>query len=353
MKGPVNLEQPDYVIEERSVSRAARPAMRQPQSRDEAIKFWLATLKSNGVRERTRENYQEIVRTLPADWPLDQWTLLDWWNDLVNTNRKGGPLKPSTRSVRARVVKQFLQWAETTGALDENPWVRSGIVAPKPPIGEPRKKIFTDEELDLLFNGCRLRNWWEHRLYTLMRLSLRGGLRAGEPCRLIWDDIEWDRPTPDVITIRLQETKGSGIHGKPEEIVLTGSAVTALRSWYHRQGSLGQSGPTKYVFPTASWTQHYHKRIPHFTGKPYTRYLFSVDLKEHAQRVGITRNVHPHMFRHSMGTAHYDQFGDLEATRIAMRHKKSDTTRLYMDRDKVREHVLELERKFTLGEGSA
>ncbi len=60
----------------------------------------------------------------------------------------------------------------------------------------------------------------------------------------------------------------------------------------------------------------------------------SRDLKGYATRAKISKNVHPHILRHSFGTLFYKATQDLVKTQLALRHRDISSTMIYVHIEK-------------------
>ncbi len=76
-------------------------------------------------------------------------------------------------------------------------------------------------------------------------------------------------------------------------------------------------------------------------GKPLTRVMIFLIIKDLAHRAGITKNISPHTFRHSFATHLVEGGADLRAVQQMLGHESITTTEIYthLDREYLRETV--------------
>src|SRR6218665_3398649 len=78
-------------------------------------------------------------------------------------------------------------------------------------------------------------------------------------------------------------------------------------------------------------------------GKPLTRVMIFLIIKELAERAGIHKNISPHTFRHSFATHLIEGGADLRAVQEMLGHESIATTEIYthLDRDYLKQIVQE------------
>ncbi|NCI46000.1 site-specific tyrosine recombinase XerD [Sediminibacterium soli] len=74
-------------------------------------------------------------------------------------------------------------------------------------------------------------------------------------------------------------------------------------------------------------------------GKPLSRVMIFYIIKDLARKAGITKNIHPHTFRHSFATHLVEGGADLRAVQEMLGHESITTTEIYthLDRDYLRD----------------
>lgn len=86
-------------------------------------------------------------------------------------------------------------------------------------------------------------------------------------------------------------------------------------------------------------------------GKPLTRVMIFIIIKDLALRAGITKNISPHTFRHSFATHLVEGGADLRAVQQMLGHESITTTEIYthLDREYLRETVYKFHPAFHQG----
>lgn len=83
-------------------------------------------------------------------------------------------------------------------------------------------------------------------------------------------------------------------------------------------------------------------------GKPLSRVMIFIIIKELAQKAGITKTISPHTFRHSFATHLVEGGADLRAVQEMLGHESITTTEIYthLNREFLRETILKYHPRF-------
>jgi integrase/recombinase XerD len=141
-----------------------------------------------------------------------------------------------------------------------------------------------------------------HRDLCLITLMLNAGLRASEALHLRARDIDW---TSGQIMVR--EGKGK----KDRSLWLNEADLDLLRSWKSRRPIAGE-----LLFTTLH-------------GTPLKDRDLRAMVKRRARKVGIIKDVHPHMLRHTFATDLYRVTKDIRLVQKTLGHADLSTTMIY------------------------
>jgi integrase/recombinase XerD len=141
-----------------------------------------------------------------------------------------------------------------------------------------------------------------HRDLCLITLMLNTGLRAAEVLHLRVRDIDW---TSGQLMVR--EGKGK----RDRTLWLNETDLDLLRSWKARRPVTSE-----FLFTTLH-------------GTPVKDRDLRAMVKRRAQKVGITKDVHPHMLRHTFATDLYRVTKDIRLVQKTLGHADLSTTMIY------------------------
>jgi integrase/recombinase XerD len=141
-----------------------------------------------------------------------------------------------------------------------------------------------------------------HRDLCLITLMLNAGLRASEALHLRARDIDW---TSGQMMVR--EGKGK----KDRSLWLNEADLDLLRSWKSRRPIAGE-----LLFTT-------------LRGTPIKDRDLRAMVKRRARKVGIIKDVHPHMLRHTFATDLYRVTKDIRLVQKTLGHADLSTTMIY------------------------
>ena len=135
----------------------------------------------------------------------------------------------------------------------------------------------------------------------MIKLMLNSGLRASEVLNLTWQDV-------DLQTGKLVVRRGKG--DKDRQVWVNESVLELMRAWRER------SPHSRYCFPTLKGTRIYDAALREM-------------VKRRGVKAGITKNVHPHMLRHTYATELYRETKDIRLVQKALGHAALSTTMIY------------------------
>jgi integrase/recombinase XerD len=161
---------------------------------------------------------------------------------------------------------------------------------------------------------------------ALLETLAHCGLRVSEACSLRLDGIDWS-PTA-VPSLRFV-----GKRDKERVVPMNGQVQDALRSWLEQRGA--EQG--EFVFCNLR------------TGGRLSRKTVWDAFRRYSRRAGI-RHVHPHLLRHTFGTALADRQVPVERIRELMGHASIQTSQVYIavSAEQKRDAVERLDRRHPL-----
>jgi len=125
------------------------------------------------------------------------------------------------------------------------------------------------------------------------KIAYGAGLRVSEVVSLKISDVDSSR-----MTLRIEDAKG----GRSRFAKLSPAMLESLRAWWR------VARPRHFLFPSRL------KAFDHISTRQFSRAC-----REAGMRAGITRNVHPHMLRHSFATHLLDEGVDIRVIQILFR----------------------------------
>ena len=158
------------------------------------------------------------------------------------------------------------------------------------------------QERKALLAAPRLQAPTGHRDLCMITLMLNAGLRASEVLHLRGRDIDW---TSGQLMVR--EGKGK----KDRTLWLSEMDLDLLRAWRSRRPSAGE-----LLFTTLH-------------GTPVKDRDLRAMVKRRARKAGISKDVHPHMLRHTFATDLYRVTKDIRLVQKTLGHADLSTTMIY------------------------
>ena len=271
-----------------------------------------------GQSEHTQKTYSALLSKFTT-WAGKQ-SLTDWRQvelkhlmaflqqereRALATEEKDSTKRLSSESVYLQIaaLRAFYNFTETEKLLPANPaehlslpkrWKR----LPKSLTNDEIEKLLTPETPETPANFCD---------QAVLELAYASGLRLSELCSVRLEQLHLEAGFVTVIG-----------KGNKERVVPVGSkAIEALIRYLN-------IGRPKLVSPKSPANVFLHKRGGKFA--PVTLWL---RIKKRVARAGVSRNITPHMLRHSFATHLMEHGADLRVIQELLGHASIKTTELY------------------------
>ncbi len=218
---------------------------------------------------------------------------------MAGKSLRGDPFKPNTKHDWVKALKAYLYWLIENGRSDiEEKQVRKIKVPPRDYQTTSPDEILTTNEVDRLIKAGSY-----SRDRALVAVLYETGSRIGEMHRMRWKDLMEDDPGI-AVTIRDEKTGGKLRHSK----VIKYAELVATWRLDHPHGG----DPEAIVF------------IDLKRGRPMSYPAMRRRIQIMAEKAGIEKRVHPHLFRKARVT-HMLQAGYTETTIKKMVWSNLDT----------------------------
>ena len=254
-------------------------------------------------------NFSEIDSTITSITLNDLKSFLDWLNDFQ--------IAPSTQARILSGIKSFYNYLIIENLIDYDP--TELIEAPR--IGRKLPDILSIEEIDQLITAIDLSKTEGTRNKAIIEILYSCGLRVSELINLKLSNLHFNEGFVNVIG-----------KGNKERLVPIGSSASKYINIYLetiRNHQEIENGHEDFIF--------LNRR-----GKQLTRVMIFTIIKQLAEKVGISKNVSPHTFRHSFATHLVEGGADLRAIQEMLGHASITTTEIYthLDTNFIRENIL-------------
>ncbi|MDD4190335.1 MAG: site-specific tyrosine recombinase XerD [Mangrovibacterium sp.] len=228
----------------------------------------------------------------------------------------GRGVSPRTQARTISGIKSFFKYLLMEGKINSDP--TSLLESPK--IGRKLPDVLTMEEIDLIIDGVDLSKPEGQRNKAMLETLYSCGLRVSELVNLKVTNLFFDQGFIKV-------------EGKAEKERLVPVSSKAIEEI------------TKYV-------QGYRKSLKvgvdsenilflNRRGKKLSRVMIFTIIKNLAEKVGLSKKISPHTFRHSFATHLISGGADLRAVQEMLGHESILTTEIYthLDRDYLKNTI--------------
>jgi len=213
-------------------------------------------------------------------------------------------VKASTVNESLNVLRAMLNLAVKWGHIQDNPVrqvKRLKLDAVEPPS-------LSAEESNRLLEACRD----NRNLYTFAALGLSTGMRIGEMLNLTWADVDLRRR---IVKVRPK------------------AEAEGVTTWRVKTGDLRDIPVNDFLADVLNRHPRHIASpyvLPNPKGGRYTRVNLQARLRKAGKDAGLSLNVHPHLLRHTFGTALVAGGVDLDTVRRLMGHTDIKMTMRYL-----------------------
>jgi len=214
-------------------------------------------------------------------------------------------------------IKQFFGYLMLEQAITQDP----SELLEQPKIGRKLPEVLSLEEIDALLNAIDVSKPEGHRNRAIIETLYSCGIRVSELANLKRSDLFFEEGFIRVIG-----------KGNKERLVPVSPSVEKEISWYveHQRCHLSiEKGDEQIVFVNRR-------------GKRLTRVMIFTIIKQLSERIGLSKNISPHTFRHSFATHLLEGGANLRAIQEMLGHESITTTEIYthMDQRFLRDAIL-------------
>lgn len=226
-------------------------------------------------------------------------------------------IHPSSQARILSGIRSFYRYLVMDGRLDADPTE----LLESPQTGFHLPEVLTVEEIDRLIESIDLSTPEGQRNRTILEVLYSCGLRVSELCALKLSDLYLEQGFIKV------EGKGN----KQRLVPISPRAIKELQYYFIDRNTITiKPGYEDFVFITRR-------------GKNISRIMVFHIIKELAERIGLTKSISPHTFRHSFATHLLEGGANLRAIQAMLGHESIGTTEIYthIDRNMLRSEIIE------------
>lgn len=262
----------------------------------ERIPQFLAAKKIDGCSARTIGNYEVNLRQFAAyvDKPVGQIMTDDLRSYLAHLSDRG--LKENSVQTHLNCLRSLFAWLQKEEILDRNPTAK--IKSARLDIKGARHPL-TAEELERVREACE-----GYREKALVEFMVSSGCRLSEAAGIRVEDLDFRRRCVTVL--------GKG--DKHRTVYFSARAKLMIEAYL--KGRSGGSG--LFVSSRAPY--------PPLQGAAIERIVRALGV-----RAGLSRRLHPHLFRHTLATDALNRGMSLATLQKLLGHEDISTTQIYAE----------------------
>lgn len=254
-----------------------------------------------GLSLNTIEAYQRDLQGLLDFLTLQSvtsWSLVDQSMIVSYLSLKKTTHAPASLARLLVAIKVFFRFLKREEIIEKNPVALLEI----PKIWKKIPTVLSQKEMALLLDSPLKENKESYRDRAILELLYACGLRVSELCSLKLSDVHEDH----------LKVKGKG--GKERIVPLGKKAEAALFSYLEKYRLIEDR--EEFLFLGRG-------------KRPMSRMKVGEIVKQRGEEVGLSKNIHPHTFRHSFATHLLEEGADLRIIQELLGHVSIDTTDRY------------------------
>jgi integrase/recombinase XerD len=274
-------------------------------------------LNSRASYKNDLKKLEEFFEIKSYDFPLEELELKHLQEYLKYLNELG--LSTASQARMISTLKSFFSYLVMEKRLENSP--ADLLEAPK--LARKLPEVLSFEELEAVFAAIDLSKAEGHRNRAMLEILYACGLRATELVELKISNLYLD--------IDFIKVLGKG--NKERLVPIGESAQKQLGFWMKDREQMTNihTDAEDFVF--------LNRR-----GKPLTRNMLFIIVKDAIKAANIKKNISPHSFRHSFATHLLEGGADLRIVQQLLGHESITTTEIYTHLDM--QHLQETMRSF-------
>lgn len=220
---------------------------------------------------------------------------------IVDMHDKG--LSPRSMARKSSALKGFYKFLLREGHIDSDPTT----LLERPKIGRPLPKVLSPQEMDDILRQPDIKTPLGLRDKAMLELLYATGIRESELISLKMGSINFEA---EFLTV-------TGKGGKERIVPVGDYALNAIKDYL----KLGRNQLCKDITERTLFLNP--------VGKPISRMGIWKIIKKYSLMAGITREVSPHVFRHSCATHMLEGGAGIMAVQEMLGHADVSTTQIY------------------------
>ena len=308
----------EYIPPKKREKKQDKPQEEPPKHDyvDYLLTTWIEEKKMEGLTNSSLWAHRQRIESYITDYfdgmfieDITPRNIVEFYQFLLSKK-----IKPITVKKFSDVLNNSFKFLIRDGIVDKNPcqWVKI------PKIIHVERRTLRKEDIKLLLNCCRQYEDNErnknHNIYMFVKLALASGMRRGELCGLMWENIDFKSNTIHVI-YSLEEVVGvcklkPPKNGKPRTIAINQDVMQELQE--HRKNF----ATGRFVFPATT-----DKNTPISPSSMYHTFC------KVRQEAGMDYGLHE--LRHTHATLLADAGTPMHVVRDRLGHCSLSTTMNY------------------------
>ncbi|ONK24372.1 tyrosine-type recombinase/integrase [Siminovitchia sp. FSL H7-0308] len=253
--------------------------------------FFTEYLDKHGIKRTpsaiTRDTIRDYIVFMRNDW-----IRFEGHSFKTEVEQTAG-LAPATINTRLKTLRVMYRCLMDEALVDSNPM--EGVR--NLPEQQENIEVLTAEELQRLLNVPNRRSYADFRDYVLMNLLIDGMMRISEAINLKVDDFNLSGQSVVIRAAIAKNRKTRTIPIESRTARLINELIIENKADFD----------SDYIFLTVY-------------GGPISRDHFRKRLNDFAEKAGIKKNVHPHLFRHTAATMFLEAGGDIRHLQMLLGH---------------------------------